>query len=262
MDAEEQDEACDHHGQPHGVLLGSRDRPLSRADLLPRGLPFFAGAAKEASIVVVAGLVPADHVPDNAGRTWMPGMKPHTPEIAMTHAALVESSAARDDAAPNAFRRSHAIVIAAPPEAVFDYVTNPKSWPQWLPSSHEIDCEDRPMRYGDTFHEHWSTRTGPVELDWVVVVCERPRLWIGLTQTPFMGPVLVQYDCEEVALDPEQWGSVCGSDQAQTKVGTRFIRTLRNPARPKMPSVEMIARMDDEAVLGLGNIKRIVEGDA
>ncbi|WBU32071.1 hypothetical protein OOZ54_11415 [Rhodopseudomonas palustris] len=41
--------------------------------------------------------------------------------------------------------------------------------------------------------------------------------------------------------------------------GTRFTRTLRNPARPKPPTVEMIERMSAEAELGLGNIKRIVE---
>ncbi|CAN5511331.1 hypothetical protein BH11PSE4_BH11PSE4_07240 [soil metagenome] len=139
------------------------------------------------------------------------------------------------------FERSHSIVIAAAPAAVFDYVTNPKSWPQWLPSSHEIECDDRPMQFGDTFHEHWSTRTGPVDLDWLVIACEHPRLWIGLTQTAFMGPVVVQYVCEPV------------------DGGTRFIRTMRNPARPKPPTEEMVTRMDQEATQGLGTIKRNVE---
>lgn len=146
------------------------------------------------------------------------------------------------------FQCSHSVVIAAPPERVFDYVTNPKSWPQWLPSSHQIDCEDRPMGFGDTFHEHWSTRTGPVSLDWLVLAADRPRLWIGLTQTPFMGPIVVQYDFAVVELDAG-------------RSGTHFTRTLRNPARPKAPTEEMIARTDQEAELGLGNIKRIVEGD-
>jgi uncharacterized protein YndB with AHSA1/START domain len=143
------------------------------------------------------------------------------------------------DTAPLEHR--NAIVIAAPAEAIFDYVTNPKSWPQWLPSSHEIACEDRPMRFGDTFHEHWSTRTGRVDLDWLVIACDRPTLWIGLTDAPFLGPIVVQYTCEPA------------------EGGTRFIRTVRNPARPKAATPDQIARMDAEAVLGLGNIKKAVE---
>jgi hypothetical protein len=56
-----------------------------------------------------------------------------------------------------------------------------------------------------------------------------------------MGPIVVQYNCDVV------------------DGGTNFIRTMRNPARPKPPTDEMIARMDAEAKLGLGNIKRNVE---
>lgn len=147
-----------------------------------------------------------------------------------------------DTAAPtHPFERSHSIVIAARAEAVFDYVTNPKSWPEWLPSSHAIDCEDRPMRFGDTFHEHWSTRSGPVSLDWLVITCDRPHLWIGLTHMSITGPIVVQYVCDEF------------------DGGTKFTRTVRNPARPKAATAEMIARIDAEAELGLANIKRVVE---
>jgi hypothetical protein len=133
----------------------------------------------------------------------------------MSDVATHDTSPAMTGGAAHAFRRSHSIQIAAPPSAVFDYVTNPKSWPQWLLSSHHIDCDDRPMRFGDTFHEHWSTRSGPVNLDWLVIACEPPRLWIGLTQTPFMGPIVVQYDCVE-------------KDE-----GCLFTRTLWNPAGRK-----------------------------
>ena len=140
------------------------------------------------------------------------------------------------------FEHRNDIVIAAPAEKIFDYVTNPKSWPEWLPSSHHIDCEDRPMRFGDTFHEHWSTRSGRVDLDWVVIACDAPRLWIGLTNaTSFLGPIVVQYNCEDVA------------------GGTRFTRTVRNPQRPKPATEDQVRRMNEEAVLGLSNIKAKVE---
>ena len=42
-----------------------------------------------------------------------------------------------------AFERSHNIVIDAPAKAVFDYVTNPQSWPEWLAASHHIDSENQ-----------------------------------------------------------------------------------------------------------------------
>ena len=139
------------------------------------------------------------------------------------------------------FERSHSIVIAAQPEAVFNYVTNPRTWPQWIASSHELVCDDRPMRYGDTFHEYWSTRSGPVELDWLVIACNQPRLWKGLTGTEFTGPIIVEYRCDDVP------------------GGVKFTRTLRNPARPKPPTPDMIARIDAEAEAALAAIKRNVE---
>lgn len=171
-------------------------------------------------------------------------LSPDNKDAPVNDVTLIDGTAALEGAASLAFQRAHTVLIAAKPRDVFDYVTNPKSWPEWLPSSHHIDCDDRPMRFGDTFHEHWSTRTGPVHLDWLVIACEPPRLWIGLTQTPFMGPIVVQYDCV-----PQDGG-------------TLFTRTMRNPARPKMPTSEMIVRMDEEAAFGLANIGRVVESRA
>ncbi|MDF1854030.1 SRPBCC family protein [Pseudooceanicola sp.] len=139
------------------------------------------------------------------------------------------------------FQRSHSIVIATAPTAVFDYVTNPKTWPKWLSSSHEIDCDDRPMRFGDTFHEHWSTRTAPVDLDWLVIACEPPHLWMGIAQTDFMGPIVLHYTFDDVP------------------GGTRFTRMMRNPARPKLPTDDLLARIDAESNEGLANIKRLLE---
>ncbi len=37
------------------------------------------------------------------------------------------------------------IVIDAPPAAVLDYVSNPQSWREWMPATHEIDCPNRPL---------------------------------------------------------------------------------------------------------------------
>ncbi|MBN9586722.1 MAG: cyclase [Afipia sp. 62-7] len=140
-----------------------------------------------------------------------------------------------------AFERSHNIVIDAPAKAVFDYVTNPQSWPEWLAASHHIDSENRPLETGETFHEKWHIRSGEVSLDWIVRAAISPKIWIVQAETTFIGPIVIQYTCEE-------------------KDGrTTFTRTLRNPARKKLPTDEQIANMDAEAAVGLANIKTNVE---
>jgi uncharacterized protein YndB with AHSA1/START domain len=133
------------------------------------------------------------------------------------------------------------VVIEAPAEAVYDNVTNPHSWPEWLAASHHIDSPDRSLVAGERFREQWHTRRGEAVLNWIITESDRPRLWIGETGTEFLGPIVVRYDFEVVA------------------AGTRYVRTVTNPARPKPATAEMAARMDEEAALGLANIKRIVE---
>lgn len=140
-----------------------------------------------------------------------------------------------------AFERSHSIAIAAPATAVFDYVTNPQSWPEWLAASHAIDSANRPLDTGEVFHEKWHIRTGEVSLNWIVRAAVRPTLWIAQAETEFIGPIVIQYVLEEK-------GGV-----------TTFTRTARNPARKKPPTDEQIAAMDTEAAVGLGNIKKNIE---
>jgi len=140
-----------------------------------------------------------------------------------------------------AFERSHNIVIDAPAKAVFDYVTNPQSWPEWLAASHHIDSENRPLDTGEVFHEKWHIRSGEVSLSWIVRACVSPKLWIVQAETDFMGPIVIQYTCEE------------------TDGRTTFTRTVRNPARPKPPTDDQLKRIDDEAAIGLENIKANVE---
>lgn len=139
-----------------------------------------------------------------------------------------------------AFERSHHILIDAPPEAVFDYITNPQSWPEWIAVSHHVESANRPLASGETFREKWFSRE-EIQLDWLVLQAERPRLWIAQTHASFIGPIVVQYDFES------------------TPQGTRYTRTVRNPARPKAPTEAMIERIDAEAATALANIKRNVE---
>lgn len=143
------------------------------------------------------------------------------------------------------FERSHAIDIAASPGAVLDYVSNPNTWLEWMVASHHIEAEDRPLTKGDRFRELWHTRTGEVELNWSVSDSAPGAFWVGEADTAFIGRIVVRYDVEAVD------GGL-----------TRFTRTMINPARPKPPTQEMIARMDREAEICLANIKRHVEARA
>ena len=140
-----------------------------------------------------------------------------------------------------AFECRHEILIDASPQAVFDYVTNPRSWPEWIAASHHIDSPDRPLGKGERFNEQWHTRTGGVRLDWIVTACEPPHLWIAETGADFIGPIIVRYDCEPVGQ------------------GARYVRTVRNPARPRPATPEIVARVDEEAATALANIKTQVE---
>jgi uncharacterized protein YndB with AHSA1/START domain len=139
-----------------------------------------------------------------------------------------------------AFERSHHILIEAPASAVFDYVTNPHSWPQWIAVSHEVDSADRPLTAGETFREKWFSRE-EIELHWQVLQADRPTRWVAQTAAGFIGPIIVQYDFEPAGN------------------GMKYTRTVRNPARPKAPTEAMIARIDAEAASALANIKANVE---
>ena len=141
----------------------------------------------------------------------------------------------------HSFERRHDILIDAPPEAVYDYVCNPNSWPEWLAASHHIDSADRALDAGEGFREQWHIRRGEVVLDWIVTESDRPNAWTVQAETDFIGPIIVRYTFERVG------------------DATRYTRHLNNPSRPSAASAEQIQRVDEEAQIGLNNIKRQVE---
>lgn len=139
------------------------------------------------------------------------------------------------------FVRKHDILIDATAEAVFDYVCNPHSWPEWLAASHKIEGPDQPLRLGQTFREEWQIRRGMIELHWTVTESNRPSAWTCQADTDFIGPIIIRYTF------------------ALEGVRTRYMRELSNPNRPSGPSEQQLKRMDEEARIGLGNIKKQVE---
>jgi uncharacterized protein YndB with AHSA1/START domain len=139
------------------------------------------------------------------------------------------------------FVRQHDVLIDAPPEAVFDYVCNPHSWPEWLAASHKIEGPDQPLSLGQTFREEWQIRRGMIVLHWTVSESDRPSAWTCKAETDFMGPIVIRYS----------FVSEAGR--------TRYTRQLTNPDRPSEPTHDQLERMDDEARIALENIKKQVE---
>ncbi len=144
-----------------------------------------------------------------------------------------------------AFEFATSIEIDAPARAVLDYVSNPRSWPQWMPATHEIRSDDRPILAGETFAERWGTSKGEVGLAWRVTERVEGEVWVAETETAFTGPIVCRYEVEDL-----------GDGRC------RYTRRIQNPARPKAPTDEMVARMRAEADVCLANIKRNVEAAA
>ena len=143
-----------------------------------------------------------------------------------------------DAASPTvAFECSHNIVINAPAKAVFDYVTNPQSWPEWLAASHHIDSENRPLETGETFHEKWHIRSGEVSLDWIVRSCISPKIWIVQAETTFIGPIVVSTPARKRTVAPPS-PARCAIRRARN-----CRRTSRSPTwMPKPLSGSRISR--------------------
>jgi uncharacterized protein YndB with AHSA1/START domain len=107
---------------------------------------------------------------------------------------------------------THTVELAAPPAAVYDYVTRPWRWHEWHPASRWASARDRPLEVGDTFDEDIELRPIPGlrlrrRMTYRVHAAERPRLWEVRGDTAD-GRVGIRYEFRPHG------------------GGTRFIRTL------------------------------------
>src|SRR5438132_299545 len=88
------------------------------------------------------------------------------------------------------------IVLAAPPDQVFDFVTNPSQWYRWHPATRSVrDVPPRPLGLHETMVEHIRAGGRSFEAVWTVVACERPSLWQIETATPH-GASVITYHLE------------------------------------------------------------------
>jgi hypothetical protein len=139
------------------------------------------------------------------------------------------------------FRRQHEILIDAPPEAIYDFISNPNFRPLWCEASSRIEAPDRPLKRRETFHEDWRRHRGIIHLKWVVLDDDRPDSWTIRADTDFIGPIVIRYCL------------------VQEGAATRCIQHVSNPRRPSEPSPEQLNSIDKESSTELAGIKRLVE---
>lgn len=139
------------------------------------------------------------------------------------------------------FRRQNDVLINAPAEALYDFLSNPNFRPLWREASRKVESADRSLRRGETFREEWHIRRGIVVLNWIVLDDERPNSWTIRADTDIVGPIVVRYCLE------------------QEGDATRCIHHVTNPRRPSEPTPEQIQCIDQEIVTGLAALKRHIE---
>ena len=96
------------------------------------------------------------------------------------------------------FDRAHDVVIEARAHEILDYVSNPNSWPNWIVASHDIDSPDKPLQESDILAGRRHTRTGEVQLNWLVTARLHPLSWTAEVDTDFIGKIVMRYDIHSV----------------------------------------------------------------
>jgi uncharacterized protein YndB with AHSA1/START domain len=103
----------------------------------------------------------------------------------------------------------HAIELAAPPEQVFDFVTNTAQWQRWHPATHAVrNAPDRPLQLGEKTIERIRAAHRDFEAEWTVMACEPPTLWRIETNTP-LGASAVTYHLQPNASGGTHFERTC-----------------------------------------------------
>lgn len=97
--------------------------------------------------------------------------------------------------------RSRSVIIDAPIEKVYDFVTTPKNWPRCHPGSKGITGpQDESVPLGTSFIEHAQLADDlpKLDLEWIVTVEEAPKRWVvSLGDSPWgMESIEIFYEFE------------------------------------------------------------------
>lgn len=101
------------------------------------------------------------------------------------------------------------IVIKAPADKVYKFVTNASLWHSWHPATSKVsDVPARPLIMGDTVLENIHAVGINFQALWTVIACERDKLWAISTQSD-MGYSRLVYHVTPVDDQHVQFRRVC-----------------------------------------------------
>lgn len=96
-------------------------------------------------------------------------------------------------------RFTQSVHLAAPPQAVYDFVTNASLWPTWHPATRAVrDVPPRPLVLGETMVEDIRAAWRREEATWRVTEYLPPHRW-GITASSPRGYATVSYELQAEA---------------------------------------------------------------
>ena len=143
-------------------------------------------------------------------------------------------------------RIDHEIVVARPPEAVFDYLADVARFPEWQPAIERAEqLTPGPLAAGTQLRLIIRGPTGPTEVTGAIERLERPSL---LAVRSLSGPAAVEASC---ALSPDgQATRVRFTASIELKGMLRFVEgTARRMIERELPSTlaDLARRIESEA---------------
>jgi hypothetical protein len=142
-----------------------------------------------------------------------------------------------------------AIIIRAPRQRVFDYITTPSNWPGWHPSSLAVfGATNHSLEVGEQVTEDFLIAGRRVRVVWTVHERQEGASWVIEGQVASSGSGTIRYTLAEV---PEG-----------THFTRNFVYTMTNPVMALLDLLYVCRRITRDSAIALANVARILERQA
>jgi hypothetical protein len=153
-------------------------------------------------------------------------------------------------------RVRNSIDIAAPAEQVFEYVTTPRNWPRWHPSSRAVHgAVDHSLQVGERVTEDFTVAGREGQVVWTVAECVPPSHWKISGQIDSRPAGTVQYDLADSEVAPTKNGT--------GRRTTHFVREFDYGAPNLLFSIlnrlTLRERIESESAAAVQGLKRELE---